>query len=89
MTKLATLHVDLEAARAAGCAGSLLAGTEIQRFLEEPHAIDPALRRVLEAGGACTVVYYACGTCANGGARVEYFCSAGGSAPDHVGCEAC
>lgn len=48
------------------------------------------LAKVLEDADECTVVYYGCGSCADGGARVEYYCnSSGGSQPDYVLCEPC
>lgn len=47
-------------------------------------------RESLEQSEECTVVYYGCGSCENGGARVEYYCSSsGGSTPDYVTCEPC
>jgi hypothetical protein len=51
---------------------------------------DAELAMILEKSNECTVVYFGCGSCANGGARVEYYCSSsGGSDPDYVTCEPC
>ena len=40
---------------------------------------------------SCTAVYYACGTCGENGALVEYYCDGGGSGsqPDFIDCEPC
>jgi len=51
--------------------------------------LDEATRAKLEASGECTVVYHGCGTCENGGALVEYFCSGGDGSPDYTRCESC
>ena len=37
----------------------------------------------------CTYVYSGCGSCADGGALVEAYCTAGGSQPDYSWCEPC
>ncbi|HEY0501881.1 MAG TPA: hypothetical protein VGD42_00170 [Lysobacter sp.] len=38
----------------------------------------------------CTYVYSGCGSCADGGAKVEAYCSSsGGSRPDFSWCEPC
>lgn len=41
------------------------------------------------ASGECSYVYSACGTCPDGGARVDAYCSDGGSTPDFSWCEDC
>lgn len=41
-------------------------------------------------GGDCSYVYWGCGSCGDGGARVDAYCtSSGGSQPDYSWCEAC
>lgn len=89
MNKIAEMKIDLSALRAGACAGSLLAGTELQRFIDKPELVAEELRKVLRENDECTVVYYGCGSCENNGARVEYYCSSGASQPDYVSCEAC
>lgn len=37
----------------------------------------------------CSYVYWGCGSCADGGARVDAYCGDGGSQPDFSWCEAC
>lgn len=44
----------------------------------------------IELGGdECTYVYYGCGSCGEGYAVVEAYCTSGGSQPDFRWCEAC
>ncbi len=44
----------------------------------------------LKSASECTIVYHGCGSCAGGGALVEYFCnSSGGADPDYTRCEPC
>lgn len=89
MKRVASIDVNLAALRAVECAGPLFEGTTIARYITEPDSIDEKLRALLTDNDTCTVVYHACGTCANGGALVEYFCSSGGSQPDYTDCEGC
>lgn len=58
----------------------------IERAVE---GLDEETKARIAASGECTVVYHGCGTCENGGALVEYFCSGGGSQPDFTRCESC
>lgn len=37
----------------------------------------------------CSYVYWGCGSCPGGGARVEAYCGNGGSQPDYSWCESC
>jgi hypothetical protein len=38
---------------------------------------------------SCTYVYWGCGSCPDGGAKVDAYCSDGGSQPDYSWCESC
>ena len=61
-------------------------GSLIERALA---GLDEPTRARIGASDQCTVVNHGCGTCANGGALVEYFCGSGGSEPDYTRCENC
>lgn len=37
----------------------------------------------------CSYVYWGCGSCPSGGARVDAYCGNGGSQPDYSWCESC
>jgi hypothetical protein len=37
----------------------------------------------------CSYVYWGCGSCGEGSARVDAYCGSGGSQPDFSWCEAC
>lgn len=37
----------------------------------------------------CTYVYWGCGSCAGGAARVDAYCTSGGAEPDFSYCESC
>lgn len=39
--------------------------------------------------GDCTYVWWGCGSCGDGAARVDVYCGSGGSEPDYSYCEAC
>jgi len=54
------------------------------------HALgQPTIKPKLDHAADCHVVYHSCGTCDDGGAMVEYYCSPGGNEPDYIVCESC
>jgi predicted metal-dependent RNase len=85
MTELARITVNLVEIRAGRKAG------QNPMFAAIAHAISSSeAKAALEHCEECTIVYHACGSCPNGGAMVEYFCSSnGGSEPDYYMCDNC
>jgi hypothetical protein len=52
----------------------------------------PEIQQKFMAADECTAVYHGCGSCNSDGrqgARVDFYCGSGGSAPDYSVCEAC
>jgi len=87
MTEVARVTIKLDQIREGLkiASGNPLASL-IERAVE---GLDDETKQKLFASGECTVVYHGCGTCAGGGALVEYFCSGGNGQPDYTRCESC
>lgn len=83
MTEIARVRVNLAELRAGRKAGSGPMIAAIQ------HALTDEANAALAHCDECTIVYHACGSCPDGGAMVEYFCSGGGSEPDYYMCDPC
>lgn len=67
-----------------------------QSLLDGIHAKLQELRRNKSAtvdahlrSDECSYVYWGCGSCPDGGARVDAYCSSGSSEPDMSWCEGC
>ncbi|MBA3676503.1 MAG: hypothetical protein H0W74_03775 [Sphingosinicella sp.] len=62
----------------------------VDQLLATANARGGDIASKLSESEECTIVYFGCGSCDDGGARVEYYCSSsGGSQPDWVECQAC
>jgi hypothetical protein len=62
----------------------------IRAKLTELESEDPEGIKKHLSNEKCTYVYYACGSCSGGRARVDAYCSSnGGSQPDYSWCESC
>ncbi len=63
--------------------------TKIWNKLKEMESLKSAEVSKHFAAETCSYVYWGCGSCGEGGARVDVYCGSGGSQPDFSWCEAC
>jgi hypothetical protein len=98
MEKILTVKVPLSGGVQALRTHAPLSGAidDVHARLARLAALDPSEHPVADAisnAEECTVVYHACGSCyrddGSRGYLIEYFCTSGGSQPDHTECEAC